>query len=317
MLQHPVHDASKNLAYEKRSDGASAEIWLMQSKHEISHVQVCSPPLHQSLRRISTAMSSSTATPSSSTATSSSATILETLQLSASMTQSIKQHARTSEQVQHISDLWLNLTVLLETPVDDVDRRIGLAFGLLKRVIVGLERLGPITEEYIRKAFNYGEQALKSLAAMIEYWHGGREVDFAGMVRSPLQKSKSLKDKRQSRRVLIERELNEMSAIKRYDARRLDVGYVVLCACASHVPMVINYEDRSRVKLPGVAPGDELWEEEMFRCSAYALMGVAQCLGFRFMRSAVEIKGQVVPGTGLEGNGGVLEDWEAVEDESG
>ncbi|KAK4548360.1 hypothetical protein LTR36_010230 [Oleoguttula mirabilis] len=233
----------------------------------------------------------------------------------------IAQDARTPQQYQHIVWLWVELSALLKLPITDeaqADRRIGVSITILQQVIIGLEYMGPMTEEYIRKLFHYGEQALRILASTLSKRHSGRKIDFSIAAQGPDQpkQSKSMKDKRAIRRLYIQTQVWHLAQLDPGDAHRLAYAVGAIGLCSGDAIVIRQEGDGSKVKLPqiGKVDGkvDERWEAEVWAFVTCALAGMAQCLGHRFMRWPVEIAGQIVPGTGQKKE--VLEDWEAVED---
>ncbi|KAK5119572.1 hypothetical protein LTR85_007400 [Meristemomyces frigidus] len=254
-----------------------------------------------------------------------------------SIFRTIKQHARTSDQIEFIAGLWFHLSHLLNSPSKDktdTNHRIGLAINLLRKVIHAMGCLGPMTEEYVRSLFHYGEQALRILEAALGQQYGGREVVWEHLViregrngdggEEGLQRmhlnlppdttlSKSLKAKRPQRRAHIHAHLSAIFARPTDDLERLDMALTALTLCAGKELTVVKEESGNQVKLPEIERGDERWEAEMWCYAMMAVMGMAQCLGQRFMRWPVEVRGQVVPGTGVV-VGEALGDWRAIED---
>jgi len=233
--------------------------------------------------------------------------------------ESMEEGARTEKQSVHARSLWRHFSLLLKTPEAAADVRLLSAFELLNKVICGIEQLGPMTEDYLRKLFHYGQQALVIIEAVVGQRYGGRKINFAPLaaLEPAKTKSKSQKDKRAIRRALILGQCNYLLNLANDDVERMEVAFTILRVCSGDV-MEIKPKGEAKVRLPkiGTLKGgkiDKNWEVEMHHYCSYAVMALGQCLGHRFMRWPVEIQGQVVPETG-DGKKELLKDWVAVED---
>jgi len=230
-------------------------------------------------------------------------------------------HARTAEQTLYARDLWMKLTALVGMDIGAFSVRVHAALTLLKKVLCGIERLGPMTEEYLRKLFRYGEQAIRIFEVTLSHKYGGRKINFGKLVAgtAPEVKSMSMKDKRPFRRTLILSHVHCLFNLEIDDSDRVEVASALVLQMCSNDAMVLPRSAGERIKLPeiGKLKGgkvDNGWEAEMHHFCSYGVMAVAQCLGHRFMRWPVEVQDQIVPMTGDEKRE-VLRDWQAVEDQ--
>ena len=235
----------------------------------------------------------------------------------------MQRFARSRLQADHAGVLWYDLTLLVTTPIDQVETRIDIAFTVLRRVLAGIEHLGAMEADYLRKLFTYGVQALRVLERTLarRFSIGGkvaRSVDFVTMAKGfpSDKKSKSMKNRRGLRREVAMIELQNLFGLEPDDLRRCDQAYEAMRTC---VGVAFSYKKHGAlVKAPELCrSNDEKWEAEMWHFSVMALVGVARCLSKRLMMWEVEICGQVVPGTGWDGKEETFEDWRAVEEGNG
>ncbi|EMC93691.1 hypothetical protein BAUCODRAFT_150966 [Baudoinia panamericana UAMH 10762] len=216
--------------------------------------------------------------------------------------------------------------------------RTDTAFRLLEAVVKGIEYLGPMTEEYLTRLFSVGEQTLRFLELTIGKRYGGRVVDFAALeLGHGNMSTTSQKDQRHLRRNVINSCLRTLDALAMGDSHRVSEAKDVVAMCAGtalevrvagngtwNLPAInTNIKDKVKVKVKGRPRGKgkrrdsaeaekEKWDAEMWYDCMCALRAAAQCLGHRYMRWEVEIRGQIVPGTGVV-KGEVLEEWRAAD----
>jgi len=222
------------------------------------------------------------------------------------------------KQIQFMITMHNELTAVLKHPTDDVDEYsafIRQAFSFLLNIVAAPVHLGGMTKELLRQLFGMGEQTLTALEVAISRWHGvSKTVHFKELpAQYPHHKILTThKERRHLRRDVICMSLRTVEHVAMEDTRRINeaLDVVVLCGGAR---MTMMGQNGGSWKLPAlVGVQDPRWQAEMYHYAMRALQGAAQCLGYRYIRWPVTIKGQVVPGTGVV-KGEVLKDWQAVE----
>ncbi|KAH9845124.1 hypothetical protein Tdes44962_MAKER06843 [Teratosphaeria destructans] len=211
----------------------------------------------------------------------------------------------------------------------NLDDKLDLAIRMLWNVLTRLGELGGMTEDFLRKLFMYGVHGLRMLESTLGLLHGGRKLHMPNVMREsgvfiiPF-KSRSSKNKKAVRRGILVGHLEAMLECPLDDNSRylMALGIFQLCDNKS---MQARMEGGSTIDLPEIETHktgtggkrvevDPRWEDEMWSFVCCAICGLAVSLGHKFMRWPVEIRGQVVPGTG-DDKEELLEDWKAVEEE--
>lgn len=100
------------------------------------------------------------------------------------------QHARTPIQRRTWQKLESRLKTLILLPLDRPKRRMDLALGLLRGVIVAPETaLGAMALEYFDDSFSIGQQALRAIAETVSHYCGGEKASFSTVKWPPVEGS--------------------------------------------------------------------------------------------------------------------------------
>ena len=109
------------------------------------------------------------------------------------------------------------------------------------------------------------------------------------------------------RRHYLLHEIRLLNAMADDDIGRVRQGHHVLSLSAG-MPFILVMEGGGEHEVPQLVGTSSEFMAEMFDASMMAVIGMAGCLSARYMEWPVEIRGQVVPGTGREPPE-VLRDW--------
>ncbi|KAK3071237.1 hypothetical protein LTR53_008988 [Teratosphaeriaceae sp. CCFEE 6253] len=235
------------------------------------------------------------------------------------------EHNQSIEQIRFMAEHHGTLTYLLTLPNSEYDHRVRLGFHLLRAIITGPQHLGPMQEGFLRKLFGLGEQILRHLETAVNLRHGGREAIDIGKLQVGYQgyggtRITSQREQRHLRHDAILSSLHMALGSPVDCLKRLNEACDTMRLCAG-TPMRVGGGGLGQWRLPKLTyrskdkAKQQSWDAEMQFYAIKALQAAAQLLGHRFMRWIVYIRGQIVPGTGIE-KGAVLPDWEAIDYDS-
>jgi hypothetical protein len=234
-------------------------------------------------------------------------------------------HATGFKQAFHMLELHKALAQLLAHPRTEYRDIAAIAIHILITILENLETIGPMSEEYMRKLFSMGEQALRYLVASESRRYGGRKVDFAALDAEGEgysgKRTTSQKDKKHMRRHVLYAAQGELFGRPADSIERLREVPALLQMCAGWEGQVKCYglgsvvlpTPKTKTKTERVtktkgSKRDEKWEDEMHFVAMKALQALGQTLSERFMCWPVEIDGKVVAGTGRV-TGEVIKGW--------